>query len=421
MVLARLLSPDLFGVMLIVNTVRTGVDLLSDVGIGQNIVSNKDGHLPGFYSTAWTLQIIRGLLLSVIFSSAAIPISRIYGEPALSYIIPISSLYFIFSGLEPPSRFIFQKRMQVDRLSVLEVSVFATLSLFQIILAILWPTVWALVYGGVMSSIILTTVSYIMLPVPNPKLMIDLVYARRILSFGKWIFLSTSVYFFASNLDRLYMGRYVPLALLGVYGVARSLSDILSQLAVKLTQGIVFPMVAASELDHDAMRTKVNSAKSKFLPLAAIGTSVFAASSGLIVDLLYDDRYRTAALFLPILTLGIWFGVLASLGEALMLGIRRPGYGAMGNTAKLVWLSVTLPVSFQYSGLIGALWSLVISDIGRYLILAAGQVKTNLSSWRQEILATFLFVIIFLALRLVIWGCGFDEFGTFLPLPTSIE
>ena len=54
-VLARLLSPPLFGLMLIVNSIRTGVELLSDVGINQNIISNKQGHTPEFYDTAWTI------------------------------------------------------------------------------------------------------------------------------------------------------------------------------------------------------------------------------------------------------------------------------------------------------------------------------------------------------------------------------
>ena len=54
-VLARLLSPPLFGLMLIVNSIRTGVELLSDVGINQNIVSNRKGHTPVFYDTAWTI------------------------------------------------------------------------------------------------------------------------------------------------------------------------------------------------------------------------------------------------------------------------------------------------------------------------------------------------------------------------------
>ena len=65
-VLARLLAPELFGIMLIVNTLRTGVELLSDIGIGQNIVSNKNGEIADFYNTAWAIQILRGIVLAIV-------------------------------------------------------------------------------------------------------------------------------------------------------------------------------------------------------------------------------------------------------------------------------------------------------------------------------------------------------------------
>ena len=55
--------------MAIVNSLRTGVDLVSDVGISQNIIHNKNADDPRFYNTAWTLQLIRGFVLWVACSS----------------------------------------------------------------------------------------------------------------------------------------------------------------------------------------------------------------------------------------------------------------------------------------------------------------------------------------------------------------
>ena len=61
-VLTRLLAPELFGTMLIVNSLRTGIDLVLDVGIGQSIIQNKFGEHPSFYVTAWSIQLVRGML-----------------------------------------------------------------------------------------------------------------------------------------------------------------------------------------------------------------------------------------------------------------------------------------------------------------------------------------------------------------------
>jgi len=47
-ILTRLLAPELFGIMLIVYSLRTGLTLISDIGIGQNIVYNKSADDPDF-------------------------------------------------------------------------------------------------------------------------------------------------------------------------------------------------------------------------------------------------------------------------------------------------------------------------------------------------------------------------------------
>src|SRR5260370_3396963 len=74
-VLARLLTPEIFGTMLIVYSLRTGIEMISDIGIGQNLVKSKNAEDPDFYNTAWTLQLIRSFALWLAFSAAAYPIA----------------------------------------------------------------------------------------------------------------------------------------------------------------------------------------------------------------------------------------------------------------------------------------------------------------------------------------------------------
>lgn len=50
--LTRLLAPQLFGLMLIVNTLRVGIELISDLGIAQNIIYSPNANEPDYYNTA---------------------------------------------------------------------------------------------------------------------------------------------------------------------------------------------------------------------------------------------------------------------------------------------------------------------------------------------------------------------------------
>ena len=82
-VLTRLLAPELFGIMVVVNSLRTGIELLTDFGIGQNIIYNRDAENPEFYNTAWTIQSIRGVLLWLIACAATVPVAHYYQAPIL--------------------------------------------------------------------------------------------------------------------------------------------------------------------------------------------------------------------------------------------------------------------------------------------------------------------------------------------------
>src|SRR6202790_2970832 len=70
-VLAKFLTPEIFGTMLIVYSLRTGIEMISDIGIGQNLVQSKNADDPDFYNTAWSLQLIRSFILWLAFSAAA--------------------------------------------------------------------------------------------------------------------------------------------------------------------------------------------------------------------------------------------------------------------------------------------------------------------------------------------------------------
>ena len=77
-VLARLLAPEIFGLMLVVNMLRTGTELLSDIGIGQSVVRSKREPDHAFLDTAFTIQLLRGAVLTLVMVALAYPLAVLY-------------------------------------------------------------------------------------------------------------------------------------------------------------------------------------------------------------------------------------------------------------------------------------------------------------------------------------------------------
>lgn len=415
-VLARMLSPGLFGIMTIVNTFKTGVELVSDIGPGQNIVSSVNSDNPEFYNTVFTLQAMRGVLLWLALSAAAPFIATLYKVPALLWIIPVTGIGTFIAGFVSPSREFLRKRMRFGELGVLEVVVAGASSLTYIVLALISPTVLSLVIGGILASAFMTGASYFLRAGLRLRLQIRRKFAPEILHYGKWIFLSSLAFFLSTYYDRLFFAKVVPLAVFGVYGIARSIADLIWTLANRLGGNVLFPYVASNQdATRAALRQRLAPVRWRFLAISAPGVAVAVAGSDLVVRALYDQRYHEAIWLLPVLLLGSWFSVLASVNEATLLGFGKPSYGAVSNIAKLIFLFFGLPAGFNFGGLLGATAVVAFADLPKIMVLQIGQRRERFSFLGQDAVATLAVAALIAALEAARWRFGFGTSFDALP------
>jgi O-antigen/teichoic acid export membrane protein len=413
--LARLLAPELFGTMLIVNTLMTGIQLFSDVGIGQNIVHSPRALDPKFYNTAWSLQILRSIGIWLIIFLAAVPAAHFYGAPILSAILPVSGFSMVLLGLASVSPAILQKKMLYGRMTVFTLATALISSAIIITFGCLSPTIWALVLSGVAGTAVSTVLSYFLVPGLKLRFQIDRPSLSEITSFGKWVYFNSMVYFLSMNFDRLYLAKAVPLHVLGIYGIARSLSELFGTVATHLGSAVIFPFISShADLPRETLRRELVSIRGKFLALVALGCSLFIATADLGIKLLYDQRYYAAAWMLPVLTLGSWFSMLATTNESTMLGLGFPSYTAIANSVRFLLLAVGLPLSLKFEGLHGAILTLVLVEVCRYVPVYIGQRRQRFSFGAQDAAITLAMFAMIGLWELLRWtygiGTSFDSF-----------
>lgn len=391
-ILARLLAPPIFGLMALVNAIRTGVELLSDVGILQNIISTPGGDNPDFYDTAWTLQASRGIALAVISIVLAEPIARYFNYPALAQIMPVASIFFIFTGFDSTTRGVAQKQLLLERLTWFQIISGVITLVAHVAAAIVTRTVWALVLGSVITGASTLIISFMFIPGTRHRIMIDPAIAKQLMKFGKWVFFSSIIYFFAMNFDRLYFAKQITLSQLGVYGIARGLADMVTLFVQRCTNFVLYPTVAAAGLAPIELRQRILKGRRTLLLAAAVGMGGFLALSGPIVSFLYDARYHEAAVILPILCFGVWFNILTATNDAILLGLARPAYPALSNAAKLATYLIGVPIAFYFYGFTAAVIVISAGEIVKYMALWFFSHKEHLHFGRDDILLTIAFL-----------------------------
>lgn len=79
--LTRLLFPEAFGLMALMQTFMIGLQMFSDIGLRPSIIQNPRGEEPDFLNTAWTLQVARGVVLWLGACALAWPWPRCITSP----------------------------------------------------------------------------------------------------------------------------------------------------------------------------------------------------------------------------------------------------------------------------------------------------------------------------------------------------
>jgi O-antigen/teichoic acid export membrane protein len=397
-ILTRLLAPPIFGVMSLVNAIRTGIELLSDVGIVQNIVSNRRGAEPDFQDTAWSLQVGRGLLLGFCCILLARPLGHFFNSSDLTNILPLASLFFIFTGFGSTAHGLVQKELKIARFSMFEVGLAIITLVIHVSVVLITPTIWGLILASVMTGGAAMIITYLYIPGMRHRFMIDAVVARQLFRFGKWVFLSSIVYFFAMNFDRLYFAKQITFGQLGVYGIAKGLADMFSSFVVRCGNSVLFPTIAAAGLAPVDLRRKMLRGRRTLLGAAAVGIGIFLALAPAVVGLLYDARYQDAGRIVQILCVGLWFNTLTQTNDSILLGLGRAAYPALSNSAKLLTYVVGVPLAFTFAGFTAAIAVISVGEMVKYAALWALSHKEHLRFGRDDLALTLVFVTSALAM-----------------------
>ena len=388
-VLSHIIAPEAMGVLFIVWMLRVGVELLTDLGIEQNIVNHRDGLSPAYLDTAWTVQIVRGLGMGLLFAALAVPLASFYAiDPRL---LLAMSLAPVFNSFASVSIFVLARNLRIRDRNLFELSSETLSFIVTVSLALALRTVWAPVIGAVCAMAIRAALSYL---IPQPRLHFRLKreYVLSIFHFGKWIFLVSMLNYAATNIDRIILGRFLEPRVIGIYGLARIVSEIPATLSGRVAYQILLPAVAASRLAGElGLSPSLRQLRRLFVCAAAVGLGGLVALSDLAVHILYDARYRESGWMLFGLLIGAWFAVIAQLNEATLIGLARPNVTGYSNGVKFAVLTLALPLALLRFGIAGAVGAIVLAELLRFAMLYVRTPRGGFSARRQDIAATLIF------------------------------
>ncbi len=415
-ILTRLLSPELFGLMLLSNTIYIGLHLFSDFGLGVNVIRSSRSDDPLFLNTIWTIQVIRGFALWLIACIVTLPFANFYGDQRLLFILPVISFTAVIGGFQSTSRYTFNRELKQKPLILIDFTTQVLSAVLMVSWAWLSPSIWALIAGNVFASILQLVWSFRLEPDKPNHFAWDPSAVKEIFEVGQWILITTMINFLGLQTDRLTLGKIFSLELLGIYSVAASISEVPWGVIGNLTSSIIFPVMSKfADLTRSEFRQKILKNRWPLLLVVAVGIALSVTYGDLLIQFLYRGKYTKAAWMLPCLLVGIWPRVLYATMDKALLVIGQTQYSAVSAAAKTLTNLLGIPFAYGLWGALGAIIVVTLNDVLYYLVILVGLWRNGLSCWWQDLWTT-LFFLVFLGGMIevrVLLGLGIPGMASF--------
>lgn len=307
-ILARLLTPNDYGLVAIATVFIFFFNLLSDVGIGPAIIQFKElTRYELCHIFSFTTYV--GIVMSLLFFSCSWLIARYYGNSGLTLVCQLLSLTILFNCLIIVPQNLQYKRKRFKFIAFVSLFVHIFTSVIAIGLAVLGFGVYALVIQQVMSSFVLFLLFYF-----QDKLrfvtIIDIHPMKKIMSFSIYQFLFNIINYFARNLDKLLIGRYVGLSALGQYEKSYRLMLMPLQNITFAVTPVLQPIFTNFQDNHHEIAVKYTKLFT-FLCYIGFPLSVLLFFTGKeLILLFFGDQWHDAIFPFRILALSVGLQIL---------------------------------------------------------------------------------------------------------------
>ncbi len=393
--LARLLSPDAFGLMAVVYILMIGMALFSDIGITRSVVQSRRGNDPELLDTAWAIQIIRGLGLGVasLFVAGGFFLATrwgltsaktVYGDARLPWVVAAFSVVAVLQGFESIRNGVAKRDMQMKMLTKINIASQVVAAIVMVALAWIFHSMWALVAGAVVAGAVRCWLGHVALEGHREKFRLIPSATAELLDNGKWIFLSSILGFAAVNGDRLLLGGLIDTRTFGLYTVAFMLVNMLQVVATTLCINVAYPAIA--EVYRDRPRDLAGTLQ-KFQWLYD-GIVVFLAAilmtaGPAIIHVLYDARYQGAGWIMVVLSVGA-VGLRYQMVEQAYQAMGSPQYVTLANLIRLVALGLGILVGHHFWGIVGAVTGIALSQYAAWPLAWWFKARHRVFTWRSE-------------------------------------
>ena len=246
-ILARLLSPDEFGLMALSLIVIGYLDTFRGMGV-ENVIIYKQENIEHNSNVAFTLGIIINSTISITTFLIAPFVATFFDDPRMTDILRALSVIFVIWGIGNIHAARLKKEMRFRQTLLPELGKSTAKAIVSIGMALLGYGVWSLVWGQIAANVAASSLYWLVYRW-RPRLTLDVKTSRHLLGYSSQIVLTAFMGVIVSNIDYLIIGKRLGSENLGYYTMAFRVPELLILSTCYIVSNALFP--AYSKVQND--------------------------------------------------------------------------------------------------------------------------------------------------------------------------
>lgn len=342
-VLSRILTPEEFGIIAVINVFIIFFQMFADMGFGTAVIQNKtltDDEV----NQLFTFTVYLGIVLMLLFAGASFIIAAVYNDQiyiSLGFMLSFSLLFNAFNMI-PNSVMLKNKRFVAIAVRTIVVALIS----YSITISLALSGVG--VYALAANSIVMALAIFIWNEI-STKLKfrgrVKLATLKKVWSYSLFQFGSQALNYFNRNLDNLLIGKYFSTAELGYYNKSYTLAGYPVTYLPGVITPVLHPILSEHQDDHDYIYNSYIKLV-KFLSLIGCFGSAFCFFAGReIILIAFGNQWEPSIIPFQTLSLSLWMQILTNT--------IAPIYQSLGNTKLLFRSTVITTVLIVASIVIG--------------------------------------------------------------------
>lgn len=333
MILARILAPDAFGIVVTVNMVISFAEMITSSSFQKYIVQKEfkdDNELNRFASVAFWANLALAITALVAIAVFNTPIAEFVGSPSYgssiivaSFALPLTALSGIYEG-------IYKRKFNFKTLFLIRVAVCLVPLVITVPLALFGLGHWALIIGTLSGHVLRNLFFLFYKRTWYPKLYFKFSELRDMLSFGLWSLLEAIIAWLITWVDVFLVTRAFDAYYTGLYKNSQSTVTSILSIITASTQPVLFSLLSRLQDDEvEFKKTYIDYVKYVSVFMIPMGVGLLAYSDVATMILLGED-WMEASNFI-----GLW-GFATAL-TCLFCELNREAYRAL-NKPKVSFL-----------------------------------------------------------------------------------